>query len=89
MADIDFSREFVADLKRVRLSSKQDEILDKISMLSALPELGSRILADSIKIRFGTQVRKLVINPFDVIYEYLPEDDLVLVVRLMHQREVW
>ena len=88
MADIEFSQEFVADLKQVHRSSKQDEILDRIDLLSVLPELGSRILADSIKVRFGIHVRKLVVDPFEVIYEHFPERDLVLIVRLLHQREV-
>ena len=48
--------------------------------------MGSRILTTSIKRRFGDTVRKVVVDPFDIIYRYFAEQDLVYVVGLVHQR---
>ena len=51
------------------------------------PEMGSRILPTSIKRRFGDTVRKVVVDPFDIIYRYPAENRiLVYVVGLVHQR---
>jgi hypothetical protein len=50
--------------------------------------MGSRILSPTIKQRFGSNVRKIEVNPFDVIYRYIPEDNLLCIEGLIHQRAV-
>lgn len=87
MASIDFSEAFVEDMLKVRLASKRDEILSRIELLEYVPEMGSRILPSSVSLRFGGEAYKLVADPFDVIYQYFPNDDLVYVVALLYQRE--
>lgn len=88
MASIDFAEEFIEDMLQVEISSKEEEIFEAISLLEEAPEIGSQILPLSIRRRFGSDVRKLVVKPFDVIYQYYPESDLVYVVGLWHQRAV-
>ncbi len=87
MADIDFSEAFVEGMLKVRLESKRNEIFEKIELLAFVPEMGSRILPESVVRRFGREVRKVVIDPFDIIYRYFPEEDLVFVEGLLCQRE--
>ncbi len=86
MAKVDVSEGFVEDMVQVYLGSKRDEIWDAISLLEHAPEMGSRILPVSIRRRFGESARKLVVDPFDVIYRYFPEEDTVYVAGLVHQR---
>ncbi len=87
MASIDFSEGFIEDMLQVLLPSKREEIFDRISLLEHVPEIGSRIVSDVVRLRFGDEVRKLVVNPFDVVYQYYPELDLVYVLGLIHQRD--
>lgn len=88
MADIDFSEVFVEGMLKVRLESKRNEIYEKIELLAFVPEMGSRILPESVARRFGKEVRKIVVDPFDIIYRYVPEEDLIFVEGLLYQREV-
>ncbi|MFR5091271.1 MAG: hypothetical protein ACLTDR_03930 [Adlercreutzia equolifaciens] len=77
MAEIVFTEGFMADAAIVEREEKLDEILDTIALLEDAPEIGSAILPASIRRRYGSQVRKLVVRPFDIIYDYLPKDDAV------------
>lgn len=74
------------DAAIVELESKLDEIIDRISLLEESPEIGSALLPDSIRRRYGPQVRKLIVTPFDVIYDYLPKENAVVILALLHQR---
>ena len=40
----------------------------------------------SIKEEFGEGVRKVAVNPFDLVYTLYPEQDLARVEALVHQR---
>ena len=82
MAEIVFTEGFMADAAIV----EREEKLDTIALLEDAPEIGSAILPASIRRRYGSQVRKLVVRPFDIIYDYLPKDDAVVVLTLIHQR---
>ena len=86
MAEIVFTEGFMADAAIVEREEKLDEILDTIALLEDAPEIGSAILPASIRRRYGSQVRKLVVRAFDIIYDYLPKDDAVVVLTLIHQR---
>lgn len=86
MAEIVFTEGFMADAAIVEREEKLDEILDTIALLEDAPKIGSAILPASIRRRYGSQVRKLVVRPFDIIYDYLPKDDAVVVLTLIHQR---
>lgn len=87
MSNIDYAEGFFDDMLKVELESKREEILYEIELLEAAPEIGSKILPDSVKLLYGVDVRKLVVNPFDVIYRYLPEEDTVRIMGLLHQRQ--
>ena len=86
MAEIVFTEGFMADAAIVEREEKLDEILDTIALLEDAPEIGSAILPASIRRRYGSQVRKLVVRPFDILYDSLPKHDAVVVLTLSHQR---
>ena len=86
MARLVYADAFIEDMTAVELSSKRDEIFDKIDLLSDFPDLGSANIPTSIRLRFGNSVRKLVISPFDVVYEYDQASDSVNILGLVHQR---
>ena len=86
MAKVEVSEGFVEDMTQVYMDSKREEIWYAVSLLEFAPETGPSILPTSIKRRFGDTVRKVVVDPFDIIYRYFAEQDLVYVVGLVHQR---
>lgn len=63
----------------------EDEIFDTIDLLPHIAIMGSTNLPDSIATRYGANVRKLPIKPFDVIYEITDDKDFV-VLGMIHQR---
>ena len=85
MARLVYADAFIEDMTAVELSSKRDEIFDKIDLLSDFPDLGSANIPTSIRLRFGSSVRKLVVSPFDVVYEYDQASDSVNILGLIHQ----
>lgn len=89
MTEIVLTEGFLEDMRIVQREEKTDEILDRISLLESSPEIGSALLPPSIVRKYGPQVRKLIVMPFDVIYEYMLADDTVVVLALVHQRSVY
>lgn len=88
MTEIILTEGFMADAAIVEHEEKLDEVLGTIALLASFPELDSSILPASIRRRYGFQARKLAICPFDVIYDYLPKNDAVVILALIHQRGV-
>lgn len=88
MAEVVFTEGFMADASIVEHEEKLDEVLGAIALLESFPEMGSAILPSSIRRRYGPQVRKLAVRPFDIIYDYLPKEDTVVILSLVHQRGV-
>lgn len=88
MAQIAYAPDFVDDLARIELESKREDMFEGIELLATMPEIGSKILADSIVERFGSDVRKLIVERFIVIYRYYPEQELVYVIGAFRQRAV-
>lgn len=86
MASIIFAEAFIEDMTGVSLASKRAEIMQNIALLEHFPEIGSGLVPSSIRASYGSAVRKLVVNPFDIIYEYHVEVDTVHVLGLIHQR---
>ena len=87
MAKLIYSDAFIEDMLAVELESKRDELLARADLLSDFPDLGSRNIPNSIRIRYGDSVRKLVVSPFDIVYEHDVDADAVFVLGLVrHQR---
>lgn len=76
---------FLEDMLQVKTQKLEDEIFDTIDLLPHIAIMGSTNLPDSIATRYGSNVRKLPIKPFDVIYEITSDKDFV-VLGMIHQR---
>ena len=85
----EFSERFVNDLALVESPRLEARILANLDNIEMFGEFGSPNIPDSIVKRFGGGVRKVAVNPFDLIYTYYPEQDLVRVEALVHQRAAW
>lgn len=77
---------FKGDLTQIRTDALLEAVFDTLEMLEAIPTLGSTNVPTSIKEKHGSNVRKLVVGPFDVIYEYDKSDDHIKVAGLVYQR---
>lgn len=89
MPRIEFSESFASDLASVESSAIQARVLSNIENIRCFAEFGNPNLPESIKREFGKGVRKVAVNPFDLVYTYYPDLDLVRIEALVHQRTAW
>ncbi|MBE6466820.1 type II toxin-antitoxin system RelE/ParE family toxin [Denitrobacterium detoxificans] len=85
MAEVLYADSFFDELIQVESSRVRDNIIDATALLAQIPEMGSANLPSSIVLKYGTDVRKLVVSPFLVLYKLLP-NERVLVIGVMHYR---
>lgn len=86
MPRLEYSERFAEDLARVTSGKVEARIYAALDNVEAFGGFGSKVVPDSIREDFGEDVRKVVVNPFDLIYTHYPDDDLVRVEALVHQR---
>lgn len=86
---LEYSERFATDLAAVSSARVETKILSALDNIEAFGEFGSRNVPESIHARFGEGVRKVAVGPFDLVYTLYPEDDLVRVEALVHQRAAW
>ena len=86
MPRLEFSDRFADDLSRVTSCKVEVSIYAALDNVEAFGEFGPRPIPDSIRRAFGEGVRKVVVSPFDFIYTYYPEKDLVAIEALISQR---
>lgn len=89
MADVVYTEGFIEDFLHVALRSKRDEIMYSVDLLVSFPEIGSSHTPRSIAQLYGGNVRKLVVDSFDVAYEYDERRDEAHILGLIHQRAAW
>ena len=89
MPEIRYAEQFIENAASVRLATKRQELRSRIEQLAEFPEIGLPKLPESVVRQYGDNVRKLVVNPFIVIYEIDENDDAVNVLGLMRQRAAW
>lgn len=85
MNEIIYTDGFIDDMVQVRTDKIRDGIFDAIDLLPSVPILGSPDLPDSIMRVYGTDVRRMVVRPFLVVYELVNDGDF-LILGLMHER---
>lgn len=86
MPRVQYSSEFAVGLSEISSSRLENEILNVLDSLQLFGECGSPLVPDSIRRNYGDGVRKIAINPFDLIYTFYPEEDLVRIEALVSQR---
>ena len=69
--------------------SFQKIIFDILDTIEAAGDIGSNAVPESIRSEFGAGVRKLAVNPFDLVYAYDAERDIVFIEATIRQRAAW
>lgn len=86
MSKLKFSERFANDLSPVESHKLEARVLADLDNIEVFGEFGGAVIPESVKEQFGAEVRKVAVNPFDLIYSYYPEQDLARVEVLIHQR---
>ena len=86
MPRLEYSERFAEDLASVTSEKVEARVYAALDNVEVFGEFGSRVVPDSIREGFGEGVRKVVVSPFDLIYTYYPDEDLVRIEALVHQR---
>ena len=89
MPRLEFSERFAEDLARIESPRPEARILADLDNIEAFGEFGSSNIPESIRQEFGSGVRKIAVNPFDLIYTLYPDADLARIEALAHQRSAW
>lgn len=89
MPKLEYSERFAEDLAAVTSARVEERIFRALDGIEVFGGLGSRDVPRSISERFGGGVRKVTVNPFDLVYTFYPQIDLVRVEALVHQCAAW
>lgn len=89
MPELEYSERFAEDLAMVTSARVEERIFRVLDEIEVFGGLGSRDVPRSISKRFGGGVRKVTVNPIDLVYTFYPQIDLVRVEALVHQRTAW
>lgn len=86
MPRLEYAERFVRDFASILPSKLEQRILSDLDGIEAFGDFGSSNIPASIKKEFGVGVRRVAVNPFDLIYTHYPEQDLCRIEALVHQR---
>lgn len=88
MPRLEYSDRFAADLARIVSDRLERRIYENLDNIEQFGEFGSSFVPPSIAEEFGEGVRRVAVNPFDLIYTYHPEKDTARIEALVHQKTV-
>ena len=83
MPRVELTERFVNDASDIRSDRVLDHVYRALRNLESFPQMGSTDVPRSIVREFGEGVRKYVVAPFDLIYEYNESSGVVLVYGLV------
>lgn len=89
MTKLLYSDRFASGLAGVTSTNIERKILDILDAIEAASDIGSKAVLESIRYEFGAGVRKLAVNPFNLVYTYDAERDIVFIEAPIHQRTAW
>ena len=69
--------------------NSERKIFDILDTIEAAGDIGSKAVPESIRSEFGAGVRKLAVNPFNLVYTYDAERNIVFIEAPIHQRTAW
>ncbi len=84
-----YTEQFLDDASTIYSKRMEKRLRLTLQMIEMFPESGSRNLPASIIEAFGLQVRKCAVGPFDVIYEYDPSSEMVILHGLVSQKQAY
>lgn len=58
-------------------------------MIEGAGDIDSKAVPESIRSEFGAGIRKLAVNPFDLVYAYDAERGIVFIEAPIRQRTAW
>lgn len=87
MARVVYAPRFAKELARVTSDRVEQRIYEVLGIIEAMPSIGSTNIPQSIRTEFGDGVLKMVVDPFDIFYEYFEGQDVVWVYALVFQRQ--
>ena len=72
-----YSDRFIDDASLIWSDKVMSELFTILKNIEAFPEIGS------------SNVRRVVVGPFDLVYEFAEESDTVYIHALVHQRKAF
>lgn len=89
MPRLEFSERFASDLSLIESTRLEGQIMTCLDSIELFGEFGSPDIPESIRIEFGEGIRKVAVNPFDLVYTHYPDRNLARIEALVHQRAAW
>lgn len=86
MPRVELTQRFVDDASGIWSDRVFDRVYRMVKGLGTFPLIGSTDVPRSITREFGEGVRKCVVPPFDLVYEYDEQSDVVYVYGLVPVR---
>lgn len=89
MTELILTHNFTDDLKTIYSNGLLNRIEKALNRIQTIPDISSSNVPESIKEKWGNTVRILPVNPFDIVYTFHSEDNLVIIHALIHQRTAY
>lgn len=86
MPELVYSERFADDLAAITSARLEARILADLDNIERFGEFGSKVVPQSIRAAFGDGVRKVAVNPFDLVYTFDAENDRAYIEALVPQR---
>ena len=87
MARMIYTEGFLEDASYIWSPKVLDDLTRALEAIETFPKIGSTQIARSIREEFGDSVYKVIVKPFDLIYEYDEAADELIVYGLVHIRQ--
>ena len=85
---IEFSERFLNDTRQIYSRKVASELKEALSTIEAIPTIGSKIIAESLKAEFSENIYKWIVGPFDLIYTFNSKENTVQLHALVPQKMV-
>ena len=86
MPRLEFSERFVEDMALIESPKLEARILTDLDNIEMFGEFGSANVPAFVKREFGDGVRKVAVNPFDLVYTLYADENLARIEALVHRR---
>jgi mRNA-degrading endonuclease RelE of RelBE toxin-antitoxin system len=81
MVTVHFSEDFEKQVRKIKNNAIKDQIKTQVSKIIKNPEIGKPMMYG----RKGT--RELYIKPYRLSYEYIKDEDKIIILSLYHKDE--
>ena len=88
MRSFALSEHFLMKRSEIASNRVRDNIDRMLATIRATPGVGSVLIADSVRRRYGSEILKAVVSPYLIIYRYDRTNDAVYILDLLDARRV-